>query len=332
MLAIPYEYQPMEALSVTSLPEGKDWRFEPKWDGFRCLAFKDGSNVALRSRNSKPLERYFPELVEEFRSISAQRFVLDGEIVVPELKGFSFDRLLERIHPAASRIEKLSSATPALFIAFDILIDDGGSVVVDKPMGSRRKKLEKFAARYFSSTNRINLSPSTDDWKVIDNWKRIFGGRLDGIIAKRADLPYESGNRTGMVKIKNLRSADCVIGGFRWAKSGQVPGSLLLGLFDTEGLLHHVGFCSAFTQQEKEQLKKLVVPLRGPSGFSGTSPGGPSRWNPGKEDLWEPLKLKLVGEFRYDHFSDGRFRHGTKFMRWRPDKDPRQCTFDQISL
>lgn len=320
----------MEALLVSSIPEGDEWEYEPKWDGFRCLAFRDGDEIELQSKSGQPLARYFPEIVEQLLKLKATRFVIDGELVIPSGDGLSFDDLLQRIHPAASRIAKLAKETPANYVVFDLLVDDAGKTVYDIPLSARRRMLEKFSKKYFAKNKSIELSPVTDDIKVARDWLSTTGIKLDGVIAKRRDFPYRSGERDGMQKVKRMRTADCVVGGFRYASKGRVVGSLLLGLYDKDGLLHHIGYTSSFTEEQRKELTKVVEPLIKPPGFSGNKPGGPSRWSTKRSAEWEPLAPKLVVEVQYDHFSGGRFRHGTKFLRWRPDKKPKQCTIDQV--
>jgi ATP-dependent DNA ligase len=320
----------MEAKSVDTVPVGREWQYEPKWDGFRCLAFRDDDAIALQSKAGEPLERYFPEMVEAVREVKAKQFVLDGEIVMPKGTSLSFDDLLMRIHPAESRVRKLAAETPALLIVFDLLVDDKGTSLVGLPLEERRKRLEAFADRFLAGHPRIRLSPATDDPEDAMRWFRETRGALDGVIAKRRDMAYRSGDRTGMQKIKQRRSADCVVGGFRYASAGRVIGSLLLGLYDDQGLLHHVGFTSGLAAPERKALVSKLEPLVKPPGFTGNAPGGPSRWSTERSTEWQPLQTKLVVEVEYDHVSGGRFRHGTRFMRWRPDKAPHQCTFDQI--
>jgi ATP-dependent DNA ligase len=320
----------MEAKSVEKLPAGDDWEYEPKWDGFRCLAFRDGDQIDLQSKSGQPLARYFPELVEALLKLKAKQFVIDGEIVVPVDGQFSFDDLLMRIHPAASRIKKLSQETPAKLIVFDLLVNDHGQTLVESPLSERRKKLNSFAKKYFARNKSIELSPATNDLSVAKDWLRGAGVDLDGVIAKRVDMPYQSGNRHGMVKVTRMRTADCVVGGFRYASAGKVVGSLLLGLYDDKGLLHHVGFSSSFKAHEKPALTKKLEKLIKSPGFTGNAPGGPSRWATERSAEWQPLAPKLVCEVQYDHFTGGRFRHGTKFLRWRPDKKAAQCKFDQV--
>jgi ATP-dependent DNA ligase len=266
----------MEALSVDEAPVGPEWQYEPKWDGFRCLVFRDGDTITLQSKSGKPLTRYFPDMVEAVRALDAKRFVLDGEIVVPAGKVFSFDALLQRIHPAVSRVQKLAKETPALLIAFDLLAD-GKAVLVDQPLTERRQRLEAFARKQFSKKGRVRLSPATTKLADAKQWLTRVGATLDGIIAKRRDLPYRAGDRTGMQKIKNYRSADCVVGGFRYNEGKPVVGSLLLGLYDEDGKLNHVGFTSSIAREDKPELTKKLEKLIGPPGFTGNAPGGPSR-------------------------------------------------------
>ena len=331
-LPLKQPYLPMEAKSVEKLPSGDNWQYEPKWDGFRCLAFRDGDQVDLQSKSGQPLARYFPEVVDAVLKLKAKQFVIDGEIVVPVHGKFSFDDLLMRIHPAASRIKKLAQETPAKLIVFDQLVDERGKPLVDLTLEQRRKKLDAFAKKVFPKNNSIELSPCTDDLKIAKDWLAGAGVDLDGVIAKRIDMPYQSGNRDGMVKVKRLRTADCVVGGFRYASEGKVIGSMLLGLYDDEGLLHHVGFTSSFKSDEKPALTKKLEKLIKPPGFTGNAPGGPSRWATERSAEWQPLAPRLVIEVQYDHFTGGRFRHGTKFLRWRPDKKPVQCRMNQVKL
>ena len=324
----------MEARSVDAIPRGAEWQYEPKWDGFRCLLYRDGDTVDLRSKSGEDLTRYFPELVRATLALKASSFLLDGEIVVPHGKTFSFDDLLQRIHPAASRVTKLSLGTPALFLAFDLLATATDKKLAALPLNKRRPALEAFAKAQFKSRPTFRLSPATTSYATAQKWLKQSGGGSDGVIAKRTDLPYQAGNRDGMQKIKKFGSADCVVGGFRYATnkvSGRkVVGSLLLGLYDDEGLLHHVGFTSAIKQADKPALTKRLEPLIAAPGFTGNAPGGPSRWSTERSAKWCPLKPKLVIEVCYDHFSGERFRHGTSILRWRPDKAPRQCGFDQL--
>lgn len=319
----------MEALLVNEIPKGDNWQYEPKWDGFRCLAFREGDSVELQSKSGQSLGRYFPEIVAAIAKLKAPKFVIDGELIITLDGEPSFDALLQRIHPAASRVEKLSKQTPARLVVFDLLVDDKGNALVDETLAKRRRRLDAFAKKFFAKNATIELSPKTLDAEIALEWLNDPGVRLDGVIAKRRDLPYRSGERDGMKKVKKLRTADCVVGGFRYASVGKVVGSLLLGLYDDEGLLHHVGFTSSFNETEKKELTKKLEPLIEPPGFTGNKPGGPSRWSTKRTSEWEPLATKLVIEIQFDHFTGGRFRHGTRFLRWRPDKKPKQCGFNQ---
>jgi ATP-dependent DNA ligase len=320
---------PMEAKQVDEIPLGNEWQYEPKWDGFRCLAFRDGDDVFLQSKSGQPLARYFPEIVEAVNEIKSRRFVLDGESLVPMGRRSSFDDLLQRIHPAASRVKKLARESPAILIVFDLLEDDGGPLV-DETLAERRRRLERFAHTNFRQAGRLRLSPATTSVATARRWFRRVGAALDGVIAKRLDVPYLSGDRSGVQKIKPIRTADCVVGGFRYATRGGKIGSLLLGLYNDEGKLDHVGFTASFTAQERQQVEHAIRDHIGPPGFTGNAPGGPSRWSTKRSTEWTPLDDKLVVEVEYDQFTSGRFRHGTKLLRWRPDKAPRQCKFDQV--
>ncbi|HEX4652942.1 MAG TPA: ATP-dependent DNA ligase [Candidatus Udaeobacter sp.] len=320
---------PMEARSVEEIPAGGGWQYEPKWDGFRCVAFRGGEQIYLQSKNGQPLARYFPDVAEAVAVLPPKRFVLDGELVVPVSAALSFDELQLRLHPAASRVKKLAEAHPATYIVFDMLAEQDQSYL-KSPLHERRQLLEDFASSNFSSAKNVRLSPATTDLRTATQWFKKTGGDLDGIIAKRLDAAYASGERTAAVKVKQIRSADCVIGGFRYATGARVIGSLLLGLYGNDGLLHHVGFTSAFTKEQRRELTKKFEALRKPPGFSGNAPGGPSRWSTERTGEWEPVAPKIVVEVAYDHFTGGRFRHGTKIVRWRSDKDPRQCTMDQV--
>jgi len=319
----------MEALPATELPAGPEWQYEPKWDGFRCLAFRDRERIDLMSKSAKPLTRYFPELVAALSKLGPRQFVLDGEIVIPVDGTLSFDDLLMRIHPAASRIKKLSEETPCIFIVFDLLVDENGRPLVKKSLDQRRKKLEAFAREYFKKSRTIRLSPETEDLAVARKWFRM-GVALDGVVAKRRDLAYQSGERTGMQKIKKQRTADCVVGGFRYLAKKKLVGSLLLGLYDEEGQLNHVGFTSSIHAKDRPALTKKLVAMIQPPGFTGRAPGGPSRWSTERSGEWQPLKTELIVEVQFDHFTGGRFRHGTKFLRWRPEKAPNDCTMKQV--
>jgi ATP-dependent DNA ligase len=329
-LPLQMPFSPMEALSVDEIPVGPQWQYEPKWDGFRALAFRDGSKVELQSKAGRSMTRYFPELVAALRALDAKKFVLDGEIVVPADGAFSFDALLQRIHPAPSRVRRLAAETPALLIVFDLLVGADGKTLTREPLSERRRALEAFFRKHCRRAKSVRLSPATTKLADAKSWLRRVGATLDGVIAKRRDLEYRSGDRSGMQKIKNYRSADCVVGGFRYNENSPLVGSLLLGLYDKDGLLHHVGFTSTIKREDKPALTKKLKSLIVPPGFTGNAPGGPSRWSTRRSDEWQPLKPKLVVEVCYDHFSGRRFRHGTRLLRWRPDKAPRQCRFDQL--
>jgi ATP-dependent DNA ligase len=264
------------------------------------------------------------------RALRPKKFVLDGELVIVSGNRLSFDDLLLRLHPAESRVRKLAAQMPATFIAFDLLVDGPGRSLVDATLAKRRPALEKFAARFFRG-DALRLSPATRNVEEARRWLRRGGGTLDGVIAKRIDVPYAGGDRTAMQKIKLLRTADCVVGGFRYAEKKKVVGSLLLGLYDDAGLLHHVGFCSGIKADERVALTKELEKLIEPPGFTGRAPGGPSRWATKRSTEWQPLKPTLIAEVEFDHVSGDRFRHGTRFLRWRPDKNPRQCTMEQMS-
>jgi ATP-dependent DNA ligase len=320
---------PMEARSVDEIPAEHGWQYEPKWDGFRCIAFRDGEQIHLQSKAGQPLARYFPDIAAALSKLPEQQFVLDGELVVPVNGALSFDELQLRLHPAASRVQKLAKAHPATYIVFDLLAENG-RVYLRRTLRERRELLERFTHRNFRSAKNLRLSPVTTDHRAASKWFKKSGGDLDGIIAKRLDAPYASGERTAAVKVKQIRTVDCVVGGFRYARGTRLIGSLLLGLYGEDGLLHHVGFTSAFKASDRRALTKKFGALRKPPGFSGSAPGGPSRWSTERTGEWEPVDPRVVMEVTYDHFTGGRFRHGTKFLRWRPDKDPRQCTMDQV--
>jgi ATP-dependent DNA ligase len=378
-------YPPADARAVKELPRGPGWLYEPKWDGFRCLAFRRSDEIILQSKAGQPLTRYFPEIATALRALPVRKFVLDGEIVIRSGAGLDFDALLQRIHPAASRIQRLSQETPATYMVFDLLVDARGKPLVASPLSARRMELQEFASANIDeaentsagksqskapekttsngSAPRIMLSPASSDFATAEKWMREGAASgWDGVVAKRLDCEYTSGERTGMVKVKRIRTADCVVGGFRWARSAKTStagssattttskraskarkkpakeiGSLLLGLYNKKGQLDHIGFSASFTREERKKLKDILEPLMPKAGshgagFTGKAPGGPSRWTRDDRDTeWFALKPKLVGEFQYDHFSGGRFRHGTKFLRWRPEKKPEQCTVDQLS-
>ena len=318
---------PMEALLAAELPEGDGWQYEPKWDGFRCIARRDGDDVTLTSKSGKPLARYFPEVAEMLRLTREKKFVLDGELIISVGDALSFDALQLRLHPAESRIKRLANETPAELMAFDLL-EVAGKSLLDQSLGARRDALEDFLSK--NEVPGLLLSPATTDRQAALGWLQRSGGALDGVIAKRLDLEYRPGERA-MIKVKQQRTADCVVGGFRYAEKKKEVGSLLLGLYDDEGRLNHVGFTSAIPAKERPQLTRDLVALIEPPGFTGNAPGGPSRWNTERSMAWEPLKPVLVVEVRYDQVTGGRFRHGTGFLRWRPDKDPKQCTYEQLA-
>jgi ATP-dependent DNA ligase len=323
----------MEARSVDAIPTGPEWQYEPKWDGFRCLLQREADFVAMHSKSGQDLSRYFPEVVAAALALREKSFILDGEIVVPVKGGFSFDDLLQRIHPAASRVKKLAEQTPALFLAFDLL-KKGKTEIGDEFLAKRRPRLEDFAARCFADASLFRLSPASLRPRDAQRWLELAGGGSDGVIAKRVDLPYQGGNREGMQKIKRYRSADCVIGGFRYGENLQagrkVIGSILLGLYDADGLLHHVGFSSGIKAKDKPDLTDKLEAVGQVESFTGNAPGGPSRWSTKRSSEWQPVNPRYVVEVSYDHFTGGRFRHGTSILRWRSDKKPSQCTFEQL--
>jgi ATP-dependent DNA ligase len=327
-LAVPLGIEPMEAKLVEELPEERGWQFEPKWDGFRCLAFRAGSKVDLRAKSGKPLARYFPEIVAMLGALKPKQFVLDGELAIPHDGSLSFDALQMRIHPAESRIKKLAAETPAILILFDMLLDTKGKSLIEAPLTKRRAALEQF---YESAgeTKRLKLSPYTIDRKKAEAWLDAARGALDGVVAKEIEGPYLPGMQA-MLKVKRLRTADCVVGGFRYETGTREVGSMLLGLYNKEGKLDHVGFTSTISDKERPALTKQLQALILAPGFTGKAPGGPSRWSTERTGEWEPVKPKLVVEVRYDQVTGDRFRHGTRLVRFRPDKAPRQCTFDQI--
>ena len=326
---LPLDTPPMEAKSADELPRDLGaWQYEPKWDGFRCLAFRQGDAVDLRAKSGKPLGRYFPEIVAMLQALRPHRFVIDGELAI-EIDGeLSFDALQMRLHPAESRIRRLAKETPAKLIVFDMLVDPAGSSLVEQTLVERRKALELFVNDVGPSA--LILSRSTDDPEVAARWLNASGhGSIDGVVAKLRNDIYRPGERA-MIKVKRLRSADCVIGGFRYLTNSREVGSLLLGLYNPHGLLDHVGFTSTIAGNERAALTKKLEALRAPPGFTGKAPGGPSRWSTERSGEWEPLRPELVVEVRFDHVTGDRFRHGTKLLRWRPDKDPSRCTFEQI--
>ncbi len=363
-MALPFEppLEPMLAKAADGLPTDDGWLFEPKWDGFRALVFRDGDEVYTQSRDLKPLDRYFPELADPLRAALPERCVLDGEVVIARDGALEFESLLLRIHPAASRVKMLAEESPASFVAWDLLAL-GDEDLRDVPQGERRARLEAVLG---GGAAPVHLTPATRDRATAADWfDRFEGAGLDGVVAKRLDAPYQPGKRA-MLKIKHQRTADCVVAGFRWHKNGPGThvGSLLLGLFDDEGTLHHVGVTSSFTWDRRAELVEELAPLRegaleehpwrewaewattrpgdgeGEAGAGSEAaaaeasgqrlPGATSRWNRGKDLSWEPLRTERVAEVAYDHLQGDRFRHGTTFKRWRPDKPPETCRYDQL--
>ena len=327
---------PMLAKLSRELPEGDGLFYEPKWDGFRCIVFRDGDDVVLGSRNEKPLNRYFPELIDSVRDNVPDRCVLDGEIVIVGPSGLAFDTLSQRIHPAASRVKLLAAETPASFVAFDLLAL-GESDLQGEPYATRRRALEKALEH---SEPPIHLTPVTTRPDVARDWfSRFEGAGLDGVVVKDGAMHYLPGKRS-MIKVKHERTADCVVAGFRWHKEGGVVGSLLLGLFDDAGALQHVGVASGFSAARRKEFVAVLEPFRadGAKGHpwqfegepGGRVPGGQSRWSAGKDLSWEPLRPELVAEVAYDHLQGDRFRHATSFIRWRPDRTPASCTYSQL--
>jgi ATP-dependent DNA ligase len=338
---------PMLSTAADALPEGDGWQFEPKWDGFRTIVFRDGAEILLQSRDEKPMNRYFPELVAPLTAELPEKCILDGEIVIVGAQGLDFEALLLRIHPAESRVKLLASQTPASFVAWDLLAV-GDEDLRERPLAQRRERLESVLA---GAAAPLHLSPATRNREVAQDWFRRFeGAGLDGVMAKRLDEPYRPGERT-MVKVKHARTADCVVAGFRWHKNGAgtMVGSLLLGLYDEEGTLHHVGVTAAFTTAVRRQLVEELAPLRENAleghpwrhwaeaqeaaiGKGQRLPGATSRWNRGKDLSWQPLRPERVCEVAYDHMQGTRFRHAAQFVRWRPDKRPEECRYDQLEV
>lgn len=317
---------PMEAHQADALPEGPGWQFEPKWDGFRCLVFRSAGSAGMRAKSGKSLARFFPEVLAMIGTLKPAPFVMDGELIVAVDGTLSFDALQMRLHPAASRIARLSRGTPATLVLFDCLAGVSGSML-DAPLMERRKALEDLYAA--NAQPHLKLSPFTLSRHIALEWLNASGGAVDGVVAKRLDAPYTPGLRT-MIKVKRLRTADCVVGGFRYLERERLAGSLLLGLYNNKGKLDHVGFTSAIGAEQRAALTKELEKLIEPPGFTGNAPGGPSRWATERSTEWMPLRPVLVAEVQYDHVSSCRFRHGTKLLRWRPDKAPRQCTFEQL--
>src|SRR5437764_4580487 len=338
---------PMLSKAADALPGGDGWLFEPKWDGFRTLVFRDGDEIVLRSRDEKPMNRYFPGLLAPLAAALPERCVVDGEIVIAGARGLDFEALLLRIHPAASRVKLLAAESPASFIVWDLLALDDDDLR-EAPLSERRARLERALP---ADAPSVHLSPATRDRAVADDWFRRFeGAGLDGVMAKRLDEPYRPGERT-MIKVKHSRTADCVVAGFRWHKNGPgtMVGSLLLGLYDDDGTLHHVGVTAAFSNVVRKQLVQELAPLREhaldghpwrdwaqaeqeAAATGQRLPGATSRWNRGKDLSWEPLRPERVCEVAYDHMQGTRFRHAAQFLRWRPDKRPQDCRYDQLEV
>lgn len=333
----------MLSTAAAKLPSGDGWQFEPKWDGFRTLVFRDGDELVLQSRDEKTMNRYFPELVAPLLAALPERCVVDGEVVIVGANGLDFEALLLRIHPAASRVKLLAAEIPASYVAWDLLAI-GDEDLREVPLEQRRKRLEKVLA----DTTDVHLSPATRDRALAEDWFRRFeGAGLDGVMAKRLDSTYRAGERT-MIKVKHKRTADCVVAGFRWHKTGPgtMVGSLLLGLYDDAGDLHHVGVTAAFTNAVRKSLVEELAPLRKNALESHPwrhwaeamqeagqrMPGASSRWNRGKDLSWEPLRPERVCEVAYDHMQGTRFRHAAQFVRWRPDKPPEECRYDQLEV
>ena len=348
-MALPFAppLAPMLSTAAAALPDGDGWQFEPKWDGFRTLVFRDGDEILLQSRDEKPMNRYFPELMAPLADALPARCVVDGEIVIVGAEGLDFEALLLRIHPAASRVKLLAAQSPASFVAWDLLAQ-GDEDLRAMPLAIRRERFEQALAR---AAPPVHVSPATRDRALAEDWfQRFEGAGLDGVMAKRLDAPYRAGERT-MIKVKHARTADCVVAGFRWHKngSGTMIGSLLLGLYDDEGTLHHVGVTAAFSNVVRKQLVQELAPLR-EHALEGhpwrdwaeaeheagaqeqRRPGATSRWNRGKDLSWEPLRPERVCEVAYDHMQGTRFRHAAQFVRWRSDKRPQDCRYDQLEV
>jgi ATP-dependent DNA ligase len=331
----------MLAKLVRELPPAEGMLFEPKWDGFRCIVFRSGSDIELGSRNERPLTRYFPELLDPLRAQLPERCVVDGEVVIASAQGLDFDALLQRIHPAETRIRQLAQRTPASFVAFDLLAL-GDDDLRPAPQRERRRLLEEALA---GARPPLHLTPATTDPELAAIWfDRFEGAGLDGVVARPLDLPYREGERV-LMKVKHERTADCVVAGFRWHKSGGVIGSLLLGLYDGDGSLHHVGVTAAFPMAQRRALVDVLAPYQedaltghpwaewashAAQAGSQRLPGGQSRWSAGRDMSWEPIRPELVAEVRYDHLQGDRFRHAAQFVRWRTDRQPRSCTYSQL--
>ena len=319
-------FAPMEALLADRLPDGGGWQYEPKWDGFRCIAVRDHADVRMWSKSGKMLDRYFPEIAAMFGRLKTKAFTIDGELVIQLGDEQSFEALQARLHPAESRVRRLAAETPAQFIAFDCLAL-GKTSLVGQPLAKRRAALERMLAK--EKEPALILSPKTESRDEAAGWLDRSGGALDGVVAKRLGDPHRPDERA-MVKVKARRTADCVIGGFRYERAGAEVASLLLGLYDDSGLLNHVGFTSSISAANRAAWTRELETLIEPPGFTGKAPGGPSRWTTERTAEWQPVKPKIVIEVQYDQVTGGRFRHGTRLMRRRPDKAPRQCRMDQL--
>jgi ATP-dependent DNA ligase len=334
---------PMLAKRIETLPPGQEWIFEPKWDGFRAIVFRDEDEIFIQSRDEKPLNRYFPELLDPLHKMLPRRVVLDGEIVIVKDNGLDFDQLQLRLHPAQSRVRKLAQESPSSIVFFDVLCE-GDRDLREEPFEKRRARLEKMLA---GASRPVHLTPATRDRALAADWfERFEGAGLDGVVAKYVGSIYEPNKRV-MLKIKHERDCDCVVGGFRWHKKGEgAVGSLLLGLYDDAGVLHHVGVCSSFSAEKRQELAEFLGPYRKNArnghpwrdwaGHEGDThqrmPGGQSRWSQGKDLSWEPVRPELVVEVAYDHMQGDRFRHVAQFRRWRPDKKPNDCTYAQLEV
>lgn len=326
-LPIPLDLAPMEARLVEEIPRDAGWRFEPKWDGFRCLAYRAGNDLLLKAKSGKPLNRFFPDMVAALLALPVDRFVVDGELTIDVDGAPSFEALQMRLHPAASRVSRLAAEHPAALVLFDCLMGPDGRALLEAPLTERRAALEALA-RTIGPSPALRLSPGATERAQACDWLEESGAALDGVVAKRLDGGYAPGERA-MLKIKTVRTADCVVGGFRVAEGSREVGSLLLGLYDAAGKLNHVGFTSTIPRAERPALTERLLGLKG-EGFTGDAPGGPSRWSTARTAAWTPLRPELVVEVRYDQVTGGRFRDGTRLVRWRPDKSPAQCTLDQI--
>jgi ATP-dependent DNA ligase len=318
---------PMEARSSAALPEGPNWWFEPKWDGFRCLALRQGDEVRLQAKSGKTLDRYFPEMVEVLRRLPQSNFILDGELLVRADDAFSFEALQMRLHPSETRIRRLAGETPASLTLFDMLLSPTQGDLRNRPLTERHAALAKFSTT-FRAGGPLSVTAGSADRTLAQSW--LDAGRIEGVVAKRLDGAYLAGERA-MIKVKRTRTADCVVGGFRYATGSKLVGSLLLGLYNEKGLLDHVGFTSGLAAADKPALTRQLEGLKGEPGFTGDRPGGPSRWATERSSQWTPLRPELVVEVSFDHVSAGRFRHGTRLLNLRPDKAPIQCGIEQIA-